>query len=1007
MFKISVVIPAYNSESFIASTLKSVQEQSYTNLELVVVDDHSGDSTVDIVNEHANFDTRIKVIENPENTGTMIARKIGTLAASGDYITYLDADDELTRDACMDIVRNLMKHPVDILHFGVTIPATKSANPQVAADMKTFMTPQPRVLTGEDILDSAFTSAGYDWNLAHKVFRADLIQEAMSKLPDIHLTRSEDACAYFIAAAFANTYRSLSDSDWYIYHFGRGISLDDTLSSAKFEDICLQDKTAAAICCDFVKTQIHSSRFDSLQRSCLSFQQKLTEHSMNEWQDNVADKDKSQALLIAEKALGSAAVTSELYRFLRDAAYSLYISLLKSDQSAHKDAGQHVESLRKLIISTGGVSPSLNERGVIYKEVAERHLKEERELSQIHQAWLKPSIKIFTTTHKRVDTPLSKYIQRVQVGPGLENNRYLDTWHDDDGENISSLNLSYCELTTQYWAWKNINSSYYGFQHYRRYFNFSNTEFEENDYGEVMDDYIDADAIKKYGLDDDSISKAIAGYDVITTRFQDLRKVVDQHETPLALYKAAPLLHLSDLRKMYDILIQQHPDYKEDADKFLNGNYSCFCNMFIMRKDIFNDYCEWLFPILEEYEKTTDMSLYSREAVRTPGHLGERLLNIYIMHHKRINSPWKYKELQCVHFTNPEQSSKPEPLTPAETQNKQIIPVVFAADNNYVPMLTTTINSLLVNGSQDFHYDICIFAKDISAENQKTMTEFFNKKNNATLRFINVQRWVSQYKLSTNNAHIGIETYYRFLIQELLPFYDKVLYLDSDLVINGDVSRLFTQTTLGNNLLAAVSDIDYLGNLNIKGGERKAYSTNVLRLKNPYGYFQAGVLLLNTREMRQLHSIEEWLQLASNTALIYNDQDVLNSECQGRVTYLDAEWNVMHNLEDRVNRIFAQAPASNFDAYLDARNHPQIIHYAGYVKPWTDPKCEFATTYWKYARETPFYEQLLSTRRRDSASQSSLPPRIMKESNPLRRVLDPVFPIGSKRREVFKKLARR
>lgn len=102
-----------------------------------------------------------------------------------------------------------------------------------------------------------------------------------------------------------------------------------------------------------------------------------------------------------------------------------------------------------------------------------------------------------------------------------------------------------------------------------------------------------------------------------------------------------------------------YPDYKKDAQDFFNGNKACFCNMFIMKKEIFFDYCEWMFPILEEFDKNTDYSTYSKEALRTPGHLSERLLNIYLMHHKRIGSNWKFKELQCVHFTNPEPAEQP------------------------------------------------------------------------------------------------------------------------------------------------------------------------------------------------------------------------------------------------------------------------------------------------------------------------------------------------------------
>lgn len=89
-------------------------------------------------------------------------------------------------------------------------------------------------------------------------------------------------------------------------------------------------------------------------------------------------------------------------------------------------------------------------------------------------------------------------------------------------------------------------------------------------------------------------------YDVITTPFGNLEKIIDKHGTPRALWEAAPLLHDDDLKRCYQILCAMYPDYKEDAQDFFNGNKACFCNMFIMKKEIFFDYCEWMFPILEE-----------------------------------------------------------------------------------------------------------------------------------------------------------------------------------------------------------------------------------------------------------------------------------------------------------------------------------------------------------------------------------------------------------------------
>ena len=425
-----------------------------------------------------------------------------------------------------------------------------------------------------------------------------------------------------------------------------------------------------------------------------------------------------------------------------------------------------------------------------------------------------------------------------------------------------------------------------------------------------------------------------------------------------------------------------------------------------MKHDIFDEYCGWLFPILEEFCHQTDMSHYSREAMRTPGHLSERLLNIFLMHAERTGRNWKCKQVQCVHFTHPDTVY---PLCVPEIPNpwRPTIPVVFAADDNYVPMLTTTIHSMLANASNHYFYDVVVLQNGIASDKQRIMCNYLEASGKARVRFAEVGHLVDKYHLATNNAHIGVETYYRFLIQELMPWYDKVLYLDSDLIVQGDVSKLY-EIDLGNTLLAAAHDIDFLGNLNMNDGARLAYNSTTLHMADPYGYFQAGVLVLNTAEMRKLHTMEEWLELASNNKLIYNDQDVLNVACEGRVTYLDWGWNVMHDCGGRVANVFSFAPADVFSAYNASRSNPRIVHYAGFEKPWKFPTCDFAALYWNYARQTPFYEVLLAglTGVGGANTGPTVHEKAIGEKNPIRKIIDPICPVGSRRREVLKAIGR-
>ena len=614
-------------------------------------------------------------------------------------------------------------------------------------------------------------------------------------------------------------------------------------------------------------------------------------------------------------------------------------------------------------------------------------------------------IRIFISAHKPAAFPDCASMVPIQVGAETAERTLEGTLYDNAGENISTLNPMYCELTAQYWAWKNAHADYYGFCHYRRYFDFSDVEHPQNDYGEVMDTFINERAARRYGFDDASIARAVDGWDVITSPVNDTR-LIDGSTSLKEHWTRNRHLRLRDLRHTYDILCARHPEYREDADAVLNGHAAAFCNMFIMRREIFFAYCEWLFPILKEFCETADFTHADVETLRTPGHLSERLLNIWLAHQRRVGAgrAWKVKTLQCVHFTNPEPSVQLEPLN---ANPRLTVPVVFAADDNYVPMLTTTIYSMLRNANPDRFYDVIVLHKDITPENRQLIRQYLAQFPNATVRFYDVLPAVEGYDLTTSNAHISVETYYRFIIQDALPYYSKILYLDSDLIIRGDVSELF-DTDLEGHVLGAAHDLDFAGNLNMPDGERMRYATSKLGMAEPFGYFQAGVLVMDLNRMRELHTVDEWLGIASDPTYIYNDQDILNQECHGDVRYLPYDWNVMHDCAGRVHGIFDFAPADMYKAYLKSREEPKIVHYAGFDKPWKNPWCDFGPLYWHYAHSTPFSLQMMALVAGVERPQPAVHhDRALREDSPIRKYVDVVAPVGSKQREIMKVVARK
>jgi lipopolysaccharide biosynthesis glycosyltransferase len=443
---------------------------------------------------------------------------------------------------------------------------------------------------------------------------------------------------------------------------------------------------------------------------------------------------------------------------------------------------------------------------------------------------------------------------------------------------------------------------------------------------------------------------------------------------------------------MLDVLKEKQPAFSKYAQEYLEDYHTYLNNMYVMKKEIFNDYCEWLFDILDECDKRINYTNYSTEAIRTVGHLAERLLNIYILYLVDTNK-YRIKELPTVYFMN---TSPKENIEPAFTKNN--IPIALAANDFYAPYLATTITSIVSNSSQDNNYDILIMQRDISDDNKRRLLNIVKNKNNCSLRFIDVSAYSEKFSKLFTHMHFTIETWYRLVMPEILNNYDKVIYLDSDLVVDADIAKLFS-ADLKDNLLAATKDADTAGLYNGYDPERKEYMDNILKIKKPYEYFQAGVIVFNLKQFRKEFNVADTLKYASSYKWKLLDQDVLNNLTQGRVEFIDMSWNVMTDWASvRVKDIISRAPKELSDAYMEARNKPNIIHYAGGDKPWQKPDMDLSEYFWKYAKESGYYEIILS--RLIPASEKSIKEKIKNASKK-------ALPAGSKRGEFLRKIVSR
>lgn len=242
---------------------------------------------------------------------------------------------------------------------------------------------------------------------------------------------------------------------------------------------------------------------------------------------------------------------------------------------------------------------------------------------------------IFICTHKKFKNPITNNVYKtLSVG----NNKELfdsDVIRDNTGDNISDMNGFYSELTGTYWVWKNYDiKEYVGICHYRRYFDF---------FDDIPNDNED--------------------YDIILPTPEFFSESVYQHY--------AKNHNEKDLKLVCDIMVDKYNVPHEIINEvFNNQTYMHCCNMFITNKTIFNEYCEFIFGIMDEYLKYNNISnindiynmiennkneylkeLYPNNDIkyqsRIGGCCGERLLNIFVK--------WKGLKIKCVNIAYTEQ----------------------------------------------------------------------------------------------------------------------------------------------------------------------------------------------------------------------------------------------------------------------------------------------------------------------------------------------------------------
>lgn len=233
---------------------------------------------------------------------------------------------------------------------------------------------------------------------------------------------------------------------------------------------------------------------------------------------------------------------------------------------------------------------------------------------------MKPRIRIFMCTHKPYSL-LPPLACAVQGGAALHPPIAGTVPDVGNGGSISEKNPEYCELTVQYYAWKNEEADYYGFCHYRRFFGFgAKTRRPYLALGKLS-----PKRAEKLLSTPEEITSVITGshYDAVAVRSERTGETVrDQYVNSEHCYR-------EDLDLFIALLKRRYPHLSLHANGYLLHDRHYFCNMFIMKRELFFEYCEHLFPLLEEFDRCKTLH-GDFQSDRTDGYLAERFLGIYL-----------------------------------------------------------------------------------------------------------------------------------------------------------------------------------------------------------------------------------------------------------------------------------------------------------------------------------------------------------------------------------------
>ena len=271
------------------------------------------------------------------------------------------------------------------------------------------------------------------------------------------------------------------------------------------------------------------------------------------------------------------------------------------------------------------------------------------------------------------------------------------------------------------------------------------------------------------------------------------------------------------------------------------------------------------------------------------------------------------------------------------------IHVAFATDDQFAPHLGAAIASLLLNASKNKRINIYVLQQNLNYSNRRNLAQLEKLRHNTCIDLLKVDNSKFKFLPLISGIHT-IETYFRLGLSTILPKINKLIYLDADVIVMGNIKKLWEQE-IGDNILLAVEEPKYLNECRLES----------LGMKSNSPYFNAGVLLMDLKKMRDFGLEQKILTYVNKKfkLLKYQDQDILNALFENRWQALPLAFNAYSFLCHK-RREDEFITYTRKDATFAGRN-PHIIHFNLYPKPWNLGCIDTRRKrYWEYLEKTNF-----------------------------------------------------